>query len=107
MSDSDDIIRVGSEIPVVVSVEIRRPYTLIVSFKDGKVQETRFSPEDFTGVFEPMKDPVYFASAFVDSDSKTVVWPNGVDLDPCVLYDPSLRQDDPVIETQKREEQTR
>jgi hypothetical protein len=40
----------------------------------------------FRGVFEPLRDPAYFALVRVDSESGTVTWPNGADLDPDVLY---------------------
>ena len=40
----------------------------------------------FRGTFEPLLDPAYFAQVRVDPDSETVVWPNGADLDPDVLY---------------------
>jgi hypothetical protein len=33
-------------------------------------------------VFEPLKDPVVFASATVDPVCKTVAWSNGADLAP-------------------------
>jgi hypothetical protein len=37
-------------------------------------------------VFEPLKDPSYFARVRVDQELGSVVWPNGADLDPDVLY---------------------
>jgi len=37
-------------------------------------------------VFEPLRDPAYFAKLRVDPELGTVVWPNGADLDPDVLY---------------------
>ena len=40
----------------------------------------------FNGVFQPLKDPAYFAAVRVDSELGTVTWPNGADLDPDVLY---------------------
>jgi hypothetical protein len=40
----------------------------------------------FQGVFEPLRDPAYFAQVRVDADLGTVAWPNGADLDPDVLY---------------------
>jgi hypothetical protein len=40
----------------------------------------------FRGVFEPLKDPAYFAQVRVDPELGSVVWPNGADLDPDVLY---------------------
>ena len=87
---TDDIIQVGSPIPEAVTVEVRDPFTLLVTFSDGKVVETTFCPEELTGVFLPMKDPDYFKRAFVDPETKTVGWPNGVDIDPCTLYEPPL-----------------
>ena len=40
----------------------------------------------FDGVFAPLRDPAYFARVRVDPELGTVVWPNGADLDPIVLY---------------------
>jgi hypothetical protein len=40
----------------------------------------------FHGVFEPLRDPAYFAKVQVDPELGTVVWPNGADIDPDVLY---------------------
>ena len=33
-----------------------------------------------------MRDPAYFAQVRVDPELGTVVWPNGAELDPDVLY---------------------
>ena len=38
------------------------------------------------GVFEPLLDPAFFAQVRVDPVLCTVVWPNGADLCPDVLY---------------------
>ena len=40
----------------------------------------------FRGIFEPLRDRSYFAKVRVDPELGTVVWPNGADLDPDVLY---------------------
>ena len=38
-------------------------------------------------VFEPIRsDPELFRSVRVDEEAGTIVWPNGADLDPDVLY---------------------
>lgn len=34
----------------------------------------------------PLQDPSFFARVSVDADAGTIVWPNGVDLDPDMLY---------------------
>jgi hypothetical protein len=40
----------------------------------------------FEGVFEPLRDQSEFAKLRVDAEMGTIVWPNGADLDPDVLY---------------------
>jgi hypothetical protein len=41
-------------------------------------------------VFEPLRDPAQFAGVYVDPETRTIAWPTGADIDPDVLYDPSL-----------------
>lgn len=36
--------------------------------------------------FVPLRDLSYFAQVRVDPEAGTIVWPNGADLDPLVLY---------------------
>lgn len=38
-------------------------------------------------VFQPLKDPAFFAQVAVDHDLGTIVWPNGADLAPDALHD--------------------
>ena len=38
------------------------------------------------GVWKPLHDPAYFRQARVDAEAGTLVWPNGVDVCPDVLY---------------------
>ncbi len=38
-------------------------------------------------MFQPLRDPAYFARVSVDPICGTVVWPNGADLAPSALYD--------------------
>lgn len=40
----------------------------------------------FDGVFARLRGPARFAAVRVDAELGTLVWPNGADLDPDVLY---------------------
>jgi hypothetical protein len=54
------------------------------AFDDGKVREVELTDELWGSVLEPPRDPEFFARVGIDHG--TVVWPNGVDLDPVVLH---------------------
>lgn len=74
-------------IPDVVSVEPTEAYRLRLTFDDGTEGEVDVAAlVRFVGVFEPLRDPAEFRKAHVDPEIGTVVWPNGADLDPLVLY---------------------
>jgi len=73
-----------TRIPKVVSAEVRPPHGLHLSFDDGLIRDVDLAGELWGPVFEPLKDPAFFAQVSVDHG--TVVWPNGVDLDPLVLH---------------------
>lgn len=59
-------------------------YTLGLTFYDLVYHEVCLADRLF-GVFEPLKDPDYFARVKVD-EFGAVCWPNGVDLCPDALY---------------------
>jgi len=71
-------------IPRVTNVEVRPPHGLRVTFDDGLTRDVDLADELWRPVFEPLRDPTFFAQVFVDHG--TVAWPNGVDLDPLVLH---------------------
>ena len=71
----------------VVSANWQGEYRLYLRFEDGVEGVIDLSPYlSFRGVFEPLRDPAYFAQVRVDPELGTVTWPNGADLDPDVLY---------------------
>lgn len=72
------------KLPRVVAVKVLPPYALRLRFDDGLVRDVDLADELWGPMFEPLQDPGFFAQVFVDHG--TVVWPNGVDLDPLVLH---------------------
>ena len=51
------------------------------------VGDIDFSAERWTGVLAPLNDSDYFAEVSVDPEAGTVVWPDGIDLAPELLYE--------------------
>ena len=71
----------------VVEARALERYRLWLRFDDGVegiVDVAAIVP--FQGIFEPLRDLVEFARAYVDPELGTVCWPSGADLDPLVLY---------------------
>lgn len=79
-------------LPRVSQVRVVGPFRLALSFTDGCQGVADLAPliREAHGVFTPLHDPAYFARVTVDHDAGTVVWPNGVDLDPDMLYEAAL-----------------
>jgi len=73
-----------NRIPKVTTVEVRPPYGLHLTFDDGVTRDVDLTDELWGPMFEPLRDPAFFAQVVVERG--TVVWPNGVDLDPLVLH---------------------
>ena len=71
----------------VVKVKALKDYRLRLTFADGVegiVDFAKLTP--FDGVYEPLKDPVYFAKVRVRPEFGVIVWPNDADCDSEVLY---------------------
>lgn len=75
-----------SYLPAVAGVAVIGDYRLRLLFDDGTAGDVDFSSMEWKGVFEPLRDPTYFATVKVDSEAATVVWPNGADIAPETLY---------------------
>ena len=71
---------------VVTAVRVIGPYSLELTFSDDTRREVDLEPELYGEVFEPLRDPAFFAQATVDHELGTVVWPNGADFSPEFLY---------------------
>ena len=71
----------------MVGVEVVGEYRLRLTFADGTVGDVDFAGREWRGVFEPLRDPWYFARVTVDPEAGTIVWPDGVDMAPEPLYE--------------------
>jgi len=64
-------------------------FRLRITFADGLVNEIDLA-DKLAGavgpVFEPLRDPEYFAQVRGDPELGTIVWPNGADLAPDALH---------------------
>lgn len=71
---------------IVKRVEHVEKYKLKLSFNDGKVKLVDFENrlKEAKNMFLPLRDVDYFKK--VKTDGVTIVWPNGLDLCPDVLY---------------------
>jgi len=69
-------------------VSVVGDFTLRLTFRDGSTGTVDLGPmlRESAGVFAPLREPAAFAEVRVDAESGTIVWPNGADLDPDVLF---------------------
>lgn len=74
--------------PRITQVKYLQAYQLGLTFADGSYAEMDFADKirGRGGVFQPLENVTFFARVQVDAEAGTLVWPNGVDLDPDVLY---------------------
>jgi hypothetical protein len=71
----------------ITEVKALDGYRLWLRFADGSSGEVDLAKQiRFQGVFEPLAERAKFLEVRVDPELGTVVWPNGADLDPDVLY---------------------
>ncbi len=71
----------------IVEIQPLDGYRLRLRFEDGVAGEVDLEKMiQFEGVFAPLKDRAMFVQVRVNPDVGTIVWPNGADLDPLVLY---------------------
>ena len=71
-------------IPRVVKAKHLGEFRVLLSFNDGLEAEVDLHDDLWGAVFEPLRDPAYFARFEVDD---TLVWPNGADFAPEFLHE--------------------
>ena len=78
--DDEQMVRVRS-------VEPLNGFRVRLGFTDGSSKEIDLEPYLRGPVFEPIRgDAKMFREVSVDHRAGTIVWPNGADIDPDVLY---------------------
>jgi hypothetical protein len=71
----------------ITAVEPLDDHNLRLSFNDGLIRDVDLSPLLRGPLGDPLRDPEYFQAVRVDHESRTIVWPNGLDPDPDMLHD--------------------
>jgi hypothetical protein len=72
----------------ITDVEVLHDHVVRLHFADGVEKSIDLEPYLHGRVFAEIRtDPAVFAAVKVDSGAGTIVWPNGADLAPDVLYE--------------------
>lgn len=71
----------------IVDAEVSGSHSLRITFNDGTQKSVNVLPLLTGPIFQPLRDPAYFARAVVDPVGGTVVWPNEADFAPEALYE--------------------
>ena len=74
------------EIISIEGFEIIGLYTLRVKFADKQIREIDFSPILKGEIYGALKEQSVFKSVRLDPETKTLIWSNGADFDPAMLY---------------------
>jgi len=62
-------------------------YKLKIRFDNGEIKAVDLEPHLDGPIFEPLKDPKFFKTFYVNRDIDTVVWANNADFSPDFLYE--------------------
>jgi len=81
---------------VVESVVTLVPYVVRVTFGDGEIRDVDIAPLLNGPVFAALRNWEEFRRVGVDEQTGAVVWPNGADLDPDVIYGIAPAAGDPA-----------
>jgi hypothetical protein len=71
----------------VASVEPQHDFVVRVEFTTGEIRDIDLTPFMRGPIFEEIRqDQTLFQQVQVDPELGTILWPNGADIDPDVLY---------------------
>lgn len=86
--------------PRIADVRHIEDYRLELTFTNGEKAELDFRDRIVGrgGVFAPLQDVGFFKRVEIDPEAGTLVWPNGVDFCPDVLYSEATGMPLPELE---------
>jgi len=64
-----------------------KPYTVELTFSDDTTKTVNLEKWLYGEMFEPLRDPTFFAQMRLEPGDITISWPNGADLAPEFLYE--------------------
>ena len=70
----------------ITKLKVVGEYSLDLTFDNGVHKRVNLRHELYGPIFEPLRDPAYFAKVYLDPNSRTVTWPNSADFAPDFLY---------------------
>ncbi|MEK6797100.1 MAG: DUF2442 domain-containing protein [Spirochaetota bacterium] len=70
----------------VVSARHVGGYALDITFDNGRHGVVDFTEYLTRGVFTKLQHPDFFKRFFIDRETKTLCWPDEIDIDPDTLY---------------------
>lgn len=77
----------------ITGFEIVASYTLRIYFDDNTEQVINFEPVLRGDIYGPLRDLDLFNQVKLDTEVRTLVWPNDADFDPADLHDwPEIKQ---------------
>ncbi|HLO17217.1 MAG TPA: DUF2442 domain-containing protein [Anaerolineales bacterium] len=71
----------------ILEAKVCGPHSLELVFNDGSHKRVNVLPLLDGEIFEPLRDPAYFARVVLDPVRGTVVWPNEADIAPEALHE--------------------
>jgi hypothetical protein len=71
----------------VSRVHLQHGYSLRLEFTDGSIRDVDLSRELYGEIFEPLRDPAFFAAVALNPETGTLEWPNGADFAPEFLFE--------------------
>ncbi len=70
----------------ISNFKIVPPYTLELYFDDSVIKVVDLEPILYGELYGRLRNIEFFKTVFLDSEVHTIVWPNGADFDPAILY---------------------